>query len=87
MKCDLTLELIYAVKNNKVRIYKYIKKIMKKKKTTSPKLESWNRTRVAERIFAVWSSKKFGSVQTVFNFKNINFSLLIKSFGEHEYFK
>ena len=43
--------------------------------------------RVDERIFAEWFSKKVGSVQSVFNLKNIDLSLLVKSFSELFYFK
>ena len=51
-------------------------------------VEDRNRmSRVNERIFAMWFSKKVRSVQSVFDLKNIDFSLLVKSFGEQLYFK
>ena len=46
------------------------------------KVEDRNRTsRTDKRIFAVWFSKN------VFNLKNIDFSLLVKSFGAQMYFE
>ena len=56
-------------------------------KETPIKQEGRNRTRVADRIFAVWFSKKIGSVQFVFNLKKKYFSLLVKSFDGQLYFK
>ena len=46
---------------------------------------SKTRTRIIKRIFVAWSSLKFESVEPVFFF-NIDFLLLVKSFGDQLYF-